>query len=285
MKGKLAILAFVSLIMFFGCIGMDEVTESRDYYLEPGYDYSSKGMPAPMVVTESMDYGGYNSYDYEYDEQMVIKEGSVSINVETGTLEEKKDELSAIMDEYNVEISSIWFNEYSTEKRYAVTVKIAPSRFDSFMESISSLGAVKSIDTSFDDVTEQYTDLQTRISNLEEELARLNELYAEARNVEEILMIEREVTRVQTELEIYQGRALDLERRAAKSTVTVYLIEEKPALETNLMLPLEEILNLFFGAFSTAILLIVGLAGFLIPLAVIFVILRAVYLALKKKKR
>ncbi len=285
MKGKLAILAFVSLIMFFGCIGMDEVTGSRNHYAEPEYAYSSKGMPAPMAAMESGPYGGYDSYDYEYDEQMVIKEGSISINVETGTLEQKEEELSALIDEYNAEVSSIWFNEYSTEKRYAITLKLAPSKFDAFMDSLDALGEIKNIDTSFDDVTEQYTDLQTRINNLQEELARLNELYAEARNVEEILMIEREVTRVQTELEIYQGRAMDLERRSAKSTVTVYLIEEKPELQTEFLLPLEEVVALFLGALSTAILLIVGLAGFIIPLAIVFIIFYAIYRALKKKKR
>ena len=209
----------------------------------------------------------------------------MTIDVETGTLDQKKEELSIIMDDYNVQVSDIWFNEYSTEKRYAVTLKIAPTKFDEFMESLSALGEISSIDTSLEDVTEQYTDLQTRIENLEEELARLNELYAEADNVEEILMIEREVTRVQTNLEIYQGRALDLERRSAMSTVTVYLVEEKPALETDLLIPLSEILNLFFGALSFGIMIIVGLVGFLIPLGIVFAVLRAIYQAVKRKKK
>ena len=285
MKGKLAILAFVSLLLFSGCIGMDEVTGSRDYYSEPDYGYSSKGMAAPMAATESGSYGGYDSYDYESNDQMIIKEGSVSINVETGTLEQKQEELSILVTQYNAEVSSIWFNEYTTEKRYAITLKLAPSKFDAFMDDLATLGEIKNIDTSFDDVSEQYTDLQTRINNLQEELARLNELYAQAENVEEILMIEREVTRVQTDLEIYQSRALDLERRSAQSTVTVYLIEEKPELQTDFLLPLEDVVALFLGALSTAILLIVGLAGFIIPLAILFVVLRAIYRALHKNKK
>ncbi len=280
MNAKLAVLTFVSLFMFFGCIGMDEVTGG---YAEPDYGYSTKAMGVPMMAEEA--YGGYDSYDYEYNNQMIIKEGSLSVKVETGTLEEKKDQLSSILDEYNAELSYIRFNEYTTEKRYAVTVKIAPTKFDSFMDSVSTLGEVTNIDTSFEDVAEQYTDLQTRINNLQEELTRLNALYEEADNVEEVLMIEREVTRVQTELEIYQGRALDLERRSAKSTVTVYLIEEKPALETDLIMPLEEILNLFFGSLSFAIILLVGLAGFLIPLILVFLVLRAIYRAVTKKKK
>ncbi len=283
MKGKLTVLAFVSLLLFFGCIGTEEVFETG--YSEPDYKYST-GAPAPMMAEASMDYGGQSYNDeYSYEGNMMIKEGSASIKVETGTLEEKKNELNSILDQYNAETSSVRFNEYSTEKRYAVTVKIAPSKFDAFMESLSNLGEITSIDTSFDDVTEQYTDLQTRINNLEEELTRLNELYAKADNIEEILMIEREVTRVQTELEIYQGRAMDLERRSAQSTITVYLIEEKPELQTDFLLPLEEVVALFLGALSTAILLIVGIAGFVIPLAILFIILRAIYLALRKNKK
>ncbi|MBD3397746.1 DUF4349 domain-containing protein [Candidatus Micrarchaeota archaeon] len=283
MDSKIAILAFAALFMFFGCIGMDEVAGN---YAEPDYGYATKGVaaaPAPMVAEEAY-YGGADSYDYESD-QMVIKEGSLSVNVETGTLEEKKDELTAIIDDYNAELSYIRFNEYNTEKRYALTVKIAPTKFDSFMEEVSALGEVKSIDSSVEDVTEEYIDIQTRIENLEEELDRLNALYDEADNVEEILMIEKEVTRVQTSLEIYQRQALDLERRSAQSTITIYLIEEKPALETDLIMPLEEILNLFFGALSFAIMLLVGLAGFLIPIVLVFLVLRAIYRAISKKKK
>lgn len=283
MKVKVTMLAFVALFMFFGCIGMDEVTGGYTESGTGGTGYSTKAMPAPMVAEEAY-YGTSNSYDYdEQMAQMVVKEGHISIDVESGTLEQKKEELNSLIDDYNAEVSYVVFNEYETEKQHAVTVKVDPDDFEGFLESVSSLGEVTSIDTSMEDVTEQYTDIQTRIENLEEELARLNALYNEAEDVEEILMIEKEVTRVQTELELYQGRALDLERRSAESTVTVYLVEQKPAIETDLIMPLEEILNLFLGSLSFAIMLMVGLAGFLIPIALVFFGLRAVYNALKRK--
>jgi len=98
-------------------------------------------------------------------------------------------------------------------------------------------------------------------------------------------MIEREVTRVQTSLEMYQRQSLDLERRSAQSTITVYLVEEKPEFETDFVMPLEEMLALFLGAMVAAIMLVAGAAGFIIPLAILFVILRAIYLALRKKKK
>jgi len=145
MKGKLILLAFVSLFLFFGCIGMEEVFETDYTNAGSGSSYYSKEAPAPMMAEASLDYGGYDYDDYEYSaqEQMVIKQGSATINVETGTLEEKKDQLNVILDQYNAETTSVWFNEYSTEKRYAVTVKIAPTKFDSFMESLSALGEIK----------------------------------------------------------------------------------------------------------------------------------------------
>lgn len=282
MDKKFILLAFVSLLLFSGCTAMEEVIEGGS----PGYNtYSSKGVSAPMMA-EAVDYGGYYDYDeYSYSNQMVIKQGYATIDVESGTLEEKKNELDGILNQYHAETSSVTFNEYAAESRYAVTVKISPNQFDAFMDSLSGLGKISGVDTSFEDVTEQYTDLQTRIDNLEAELVRLNELYAQADNVEEILSIEREVTRVQTELEIYQSRALDLERRSAKSTITVYLVEQKPAVETSLILPLNEVVNLFFGALSTAILLIVLALGFIIPIAIVAAILLAIYRALGKNKK
>lgn len=280
MKLNYTVLVLASLLLFSGCLGLDgdagvaSYDGSHDYGEEAVYDsYAAPSATAGLSMQGASSSKG-----------MVIKQGSISVNVEPGTLEGKKDELSLIMEQYDAELYSIYFDEYSYQKRYAITVKIPPSKFDGFLDSVSALGEITSMDTTLEDVTEQYTDIQTRIENLEEELARLNELYAQAQEIEDILLIEKEVTRVQTELEFYQTEAQDLERRSSKSTVTVYLIEEEPAIEKDFMMPLGEILNLFLGALSFGIMVVVGLVGFVLPIAAVAWVLRKAYRAITKKK-
>ncbi len=278
-------LMLMSLLLFSGCIGGDgELWGESGYDTSEGYDADYASYSAPMMAGEAMvDYGS-PSASSSSKAQMVIREGSIQLEVPEGTLEEKKDELSSLVSQYRGEITYVSFQEYSYGKTYSMTLKISPNNFDSFTGSLSNLGEIKSMDTTLEDVTDEYTDIQTRIANLQEELARLNELYVMAEDVEEILLIEREVTRVQTELEIYQFRAENLEKRSAKSTITVYLTESKPAVETGLIMPLGEILNLFFGALSFGIIVIVGIAGFLIPIGVAAYILRAAYRMVKGKQ-
>lgn len=280
MQKTLIALMLASLLLFSGCIGGDGEARGEYHYEDYDEDYDNYATTsAPMVAGEAMaDYGTSSQ------SKMVVREGSIQLEVPEGTLEEKKEELSSLISQHQGEITYISFQEYSYGKTYSMTVKIAPSRFDDFTNSLSALGEITGMDTTLEDVTEEYTDLQTRIENLQEELARLNALYDEAENVEEILMIEREVTRVQTELEIYQYRAQDLETRSAKSTVTVYLTEPSPAVETDFMMPLAEILNLFLGALSFGIIVIVGIAGFLIPIGIAAYVIRAAYRMVKGKK-
>lgn len=275
-------LALVALLLFSGCIGGGG--ETRDYLEESwdsdgSYEYSASPMMAPSE--DFLSAGGSASSSKA---QVVIREGSIELDVPEGTLEEKKEELTSLISQYRGDITYMSFYEYSYAKTYSLTIKISPDDFDSFTSDISELGDIKSMDTTIEDVTDEYTDLQARIANLQEELTRLNALYDQAEDVEEILLVEREVTRVQTELEIYQYRAEDLESRSAKSTVTIYLSEAKPAVETDLMMPLEEILGLFLGALSFGIIVIVGIAGFLIPIAIAAYVLRAAYNLLKKKE-
>ncbi len=277
-------LALATLLLFSGCIGGNG--ESGDYLYEESwdsgadYEYSTSAMMAPSAPAAGSG-GSYSSKSSE--SQMVIREGTITLDVPEGTLEEKKEELSALISQYRGDITYVSFYEYSYEKAYSFTVKISPNDFDSFTSELSNLGKITSMDTSLEDVTDEYTDLQTRIANLQEELARLNALYDKAEDVEEILLIEREVTRVQTELEIYQYRAEDLETRSAKSTIRIYLTEPKPAVETDLIMPLGEILGMFLGALSFGIIVVVGLAGFLFPVGIAAYIIRAAYNLLKKK--
>jgi hypothetical protein len=277
-------LVLATLLLFSGCIGGNG---EGDYLYEESwdsggdYEYSTSAMMAPGAP--SVDLGESHS-STSSKSQMVIREGSIELDVPEGTLEDKKEELTSLISQYRGEITYMSFQEYSYEKTYSITAKISPNDFDRFTSDLSELGELKSMDTTLEDVTEEYTDLQTRISNLQEELARLNALYEEAKDVEEILLVEREVTRVQTELEIYQYRAQELESRSAKSTITIHLSEAKPAVETELMMPLEEVLGLFLGALSFGIIVIVGIAGFALPIAVAAYVLHAAYSRLKKKK-
>lgn len=273
MELKNILAVFALLLLFAGCIGSEEVFQKGS-----GASGYYQGAPAP-----SYPEAGYDSY-YGGENRMVIQTGSLSLRVPEGTLEEKAASVKGFVSEVRGTYSGISYYETDMDKSYYITVKVPPSRFDEFVNKLKTIGEIKSMDTSLEDVTEQYTDLNTRINNLETELSRLNSLYNRTDNISDILAIEREVTRVQTELDLYKQQKLDLERRSAMSTISVRVYEEKPAVHTGLLLPLEQLLAVFLGSLSFGIMLLAGGIGFLLPILLAAWIIWRAWKAIRGKK-
>ena len=77
--------------------------------------------------------------------------------------------------------------------------------------------------TQTEDVTEQYIDLQGRLSNLERTEEQYIRLLAQAQSVEAMLKVQRELSNVQGLIETNKGRIQYLERTSAMSLITVNL--------------------------------------------------------------
>ncbi|MSQ40387.1 MAG: DUF4349 domain-containing protein [Dehalococcoidia bacterium] len=76
------------------------------------------------------------------------------------------------------------------------------------------------------DVTEEYVDLGARLKNLEAAEAQLLKLMERAQKVEEVLMVQRELTNVQQQIESLKARIQYLERTSAMALASVSLVPE-----------------------------------------------------------
>lgn len=79
------------------------------------------------------------------------------------------------------------------------------------------------------DVTEQFADTEARITNLKATEAQLLKLLAKAEKMEDILVVQREITSVREQIERLQGQLNVLSRRAAFSTIAVTLRPQEEA--------------------------------------------------------
>jgi hypothetical protein len=97
------------------------------------------------------------------------------------------------------------------------------------MSKIDELGGVTSRSVQADDVSEEFHDLEVRLTNLRATRARLHELMAKATNVNEMLVVERELERIAQEVDKIEGRLEFLRTRAAMSTISVaFTAKPKP---------------------------------------------------------
>jgi hypothetical protein len=105
-------------------------------------------------------------------------------------------------------------------------VRIPVERFDAFMTALGGVGEVQSANITSQDVSEEFYDLEARIKNKRVEEARLiQHLQQSTGKLNEILAVEREISRVREEVERMEGRQRFLANQTALTTVTVTLRE------------------------------------------------------------
>ncbi|MCK4319220.1 DUF4349 domain-containing protein [Candidatus Micrarchaeota archaeon] len=273
-----SILFLVLGLLLFGCISDDSYINGYDAGYDEYGDYEEALAPSAMgsLMKES-------TYSEDRSDQYLIKEGSISLKVGEGQLEDSLSSLFSILEERNAEISEIGFNDYYDEKVYRLVIRISPEDFESLFEDIKNIGEIKSASTSVEDVTQEYKDLETRIANKEIELGRLQEMYEMADNVEELLMVERELSRVEVELELFKQTKEYYDNKISMSTIWISLTEEKSPVDVQLIPSLEALGAIFFGALGIGITIIVALVGFGIPIAIIALLIKFIFFHHKKR--
>ena len=140
----------------------------------------------------------------------------------------------AVADVQGYMISSrTWFQPYDGKNyKYAtLTIAVPVDQFENTMRRLRSL-AVQVLDenASGEDVTNQYVDLQSQVTNLEGERDRIRTFLSQATNVDDVLRLDLELSRVEGQIEQLKGQMNYLSNRAAFSTITINLEPQLPKL-------------------------------------------------------
>ena len=115
--------------------------------------------------------------------------------------------------------------EPGSSEGYAVlVVKVPPAVVDRLLSGLADTGTVRSINQSAQDVTEQLVDLDVRISNARQSVANVREFMERAEDLTDLVALEGELTRRQTELEQLEAQQRNISDRVALSTVTIEII-------------------------------------------------------------
>ncbi|ABE53000.1 DUF4349 domain-containing protein [Methanococcoides burtonii] len=239
-------------------------------------------------IEEVPAYDGVSSYNVADDgasqssiTRKVITTSSVSIEVKDTT--ETLDGISDIADEFNgyVSSSSAYTRYGDDDGMYgSITIRVPSSELEKVLDSIGDLGKVTSESTSASDVTEEYIDVNARLSNLEKQEKRLGEILEMSTTVEEILDVEKELVRVRGEIESLTGRLNYLNDRIDLATINVDVSEPRNITHSwGLRDALSDSVRGFIGSVN-GIIVFIGVA---IPI-VIFVSIVGVMLILVKRR-
>ena len=111
------------------------------------------------------------------------------------------------------------------------TLSVPADKLDSALADLSSanLGTVSYRSSQSQDVTATYTDTQARIEPAKDSIARVRALMVRATKLEQVVLLESELSRRQADLDSLQQQLADLDHRTTMSEVSVSLWTDEAA--------------------------------------------------------
>ena len=168
-------------------------------------------------------------------------------------------------------------NNYNNRLSGSVILRIHATEFENTLSVIKTIGTVKTISTQGRDVTEEYVDLQAQKTSYQNQLAQYNEIMKRAVKVEDVIVIQQHIDRVQTELNRLEGRLKYLNSQIDFSTITINLQEPEPVGGQNghtFVSTINEGIAGFFGMIDTIIIILLTLLPLIIAGVAVYGIYR-----------
>ena len=157
--------------------------------------------------------------------RLVIKNASLSIVVEDPSA--TMDAISQMADEMGGFVVSSNLYQTRTDRGLEIpeaniTIRVPAERLDQALHVIKSgAGDILSETVTGEDVTQEYTDLSSRLRNLENTEEQLTEIMKDANQTEEVLNVYNQLVEVREEIEIIKGQMQYYQQAAALSAISV----------------------------------------------------------------
>lgn len=153
---------------------------------------------------------------------------TVEINLQTENFDALTEAVSQGVAEAGgyIERSSLQGKGFSRNNRnVSYTLRIPVDRLEQFSADLSNLGVVTSSNSSQEDVTLAYVDLEAHIKALNTERDSLLRLLEQAESVEDIITIQQRISNVQYELESCTSQLRTYDNQIDYATVRLYVYE------------------------------------------------------------
>ena len=109
----------------------------------------------------------------------------------------------------------------------STTIYVPADRLNETMQVLKKMGSVQSYQIESEDVTEKYFDMGIRLDNAKKARTRYLELLARAENVEAALKVEKELERLNGEIDVLEGKIKFWDHRLDYSPITIRYTEKK----------------------------------------------------------
>jgi hypothetical protein len=183
--------------------------------------------------------------------------------------------------------------EVRTSRYARLKLRVPAEKLDGFIQQMQSVGRSVSVSESAEDVSERYTDVETRLKTQQDKMARLQEMMKKALTISDLLEIESSIAETQYQIDSLSGSLKGMESKVNYSTVSIYLREELPSdiveikeatLGDRISSALQTMWEGLQAFFSDMLVFLVVMLPFILGIALIVVIVKALIKRRKKNK-
>ncbi|RME72296.1 MAG: DUF4349 domain-containing protein [Chloroflexi bacterium] len=194
----------------------------------PAADVAGRGgeVAESAVAADSIDDILANAVAQAQSPRLIIYQGSISLVVKD--TRQAAEQIARLATEQGGYVANTRIYQSGDVPRGSVTIRVPAEKYADTLAQLRNMAErVEKENTDSQDVTEEFTDLQARKTNLEYTEAALQKLLEERQKVgrtSDILEVYRELTNIRGQIEQIEGRMRYLANQAALSTISIELI-------------------------------------------------------------
>jgi hypothetical protein len=200
----------------------------------------SAGQGAPPAEVPAGEFGAADQADNAFSanqpsqetQRLVIKNANMSLVVEDPG--QSMDAIGRMAEEMGGFVVSANLSQNQLQNgdqvsHASIRIRVPAEQLDEALQRIESLSDRTPLNKSVEgqDVTQEYTDLQSQLRNLENAEAQLREIMDSATRTEDVLAVYRQLVDVREQIEVTQGRIQYFEKSAAMSSIQVELMADE----------------------------------------------------------
>lgn len=244
MTKKILLIALTITLLISGCAKYQEKTS--DFYMDQSFSNANvqnafraeeyRAVPESVSKLASADV-----QTNPVQERLIVRTGVLSIQV----LDTKQtiDAIAALAVQYGgFIVSSTTYNQGSYYVDDAtnlpllsgdVVIRVNVENFDAAIQAIEEMTPdvtknVSSKTITGEDITSDYVDSNAKLAALEETRDKLNEILSTAKTAEETLLIYREITDVNSQIEVLKGQIKYMKDSAVLSSISIHIDTIRP---------------------------------------------------------
>ena len=257
------------------------------------------GAPAAPAAAQPPASSGSGSDQSQSAERLVIRTADLSIIVDNPS--QAMDAISQMASALNGYVVSSNLYQTTAENNAdvlaaSITVRVPSGSLDQALGQVKGLTKdptkdVLSEQVSGQDITKEYTDLQSHLTNLQNAADQLREIMKSAQKTEDVLAVYNQLSQIEDQIQVTQGQINYYKESAAMSSISVNLQAQAAVqpVEIGGWQPVgvaRDAVQTLINALQVVVNIVIWLIIFVLPIAlIIFIPLRLLWWLLRRNRK